>query len=964
MSVAMTMMMIIAICKRFRRLRNRQINLRQYIIDALTWRLKISTFVSKASKNTVSLMTQKTTLTLDRNALSYSQHLKNALKLFHQPEALGAESPLASPYFLGHALPSEAIGPHGGRQRGEILQAELLAAAGTFLGETPPRNRQEMATLLNRVRQDPEAPGYAYLVLELRCFQRFFKVTKTADIWEREEFLPGSRAEHYRDYDLAVDLLGDALLDRLRPTVRLEAPVQPGTPVGYKAEYERALQALRQGQSVTICGAGGVGKTTLAAQIAADPHFSATFWFTLRQGINDTLPSLLFAVAHFLREQGATALWRQFAVGQTDDLHLALGLLRKDLQSIDRARLLFCFDEMETLHAADLPAPLAAHRAILEFLRTLQGQLPLLYISQRPLLETDIYCELRGVESVQLATLLQATGYTLDADAIQQLRDYTQGNLRLVKLALVLWQPGATLPTLAADLPQTAAIQPIWQRIWQRLASQEQQLLQQLAVFRHAAPVDQWSEYADPLAHLTALALVQQDSYGGIELTPVLRDILYQQLPTTTRQQLHLAAGAICAARGDYTEAAYHYVHGGAAGQAVRIWHPQLRQELLRGKSGAAQAIFAAITRDELPRAERKSLDLILAELHQRHGEVQQGLAVLATEAWTQTDEADVRAYTLQGQLQEALGQQVAAEQSYGAGIQTLMRLQQNLVHLQCQRGLLHTRQRNTKLMRQYLLQARCETQRLQGMLEEYEGRFGDAHVSYQSALALAQSSGDHAAIATLQFARSRILGRLGNYEDALHAAHDAIVYCEASSDWLTLAHVYANLAAAHKDAGHLERAIDAAHKALPLFKMMNAPYWIGLTAVNLAEAYFDLGELANSETYAQVAITQNAPHSMPYALFALARVRKAQGTAGEAKALFQRSLHTAQENEDRFMEAYAQRALGELYHNEGRFAEAERYLQQALRLFEQVEIDAEVAATQSLLDKVAAMRNGLATGA
>lgn len=63
-------------------------------------------------------------------------------------------------------------------------------------------------------------------------------------------------------------------------------------------------------------------------------------------------------------------------------------------------------------------------------------------------------------------------------------------------------------------------------------------------------------------------------------------------------------------------------------------------------------------------------------------------------------------------------------------------------------------------------------------------------------------------------------------------------------------------------------------------------------------------------------------------------------------------------------MEAYAQRALGELYHNEGHFAEAERYLQQALRLFEQVEIDAEVAATQSLLDKVAAMRNGLVVGA
>ncbi len=118
--------------------------------------------------------------------------------------------------------------------------------------------------------------------------------------------------------------------------------------------------------------------------------------------------------------------------------------------------------------------------------------------------------------------------------------------------------------------------------------------------------------------------------------------------------------------------------------------------------------------------------------------------------------------------------------------------------------------------------------------------RFGEAHISYQGALALAQSIGDHAGIATIQFASARILSRLGNY------------------------------------------------------------------------------------------------------------------MAGEAKALFQRSLDKAQENEDRFMEAYAQRALGELYRDEGYMAEAEGYLQQALRLFEQVEMKAEATTTAALLEGIA----------
>lgn len=892
-----------------------------------------------------------------RDTVTYQQHLKNALKLFHQLEELGTESPLASPYFLGSALAAataEALSP---RHRGERLQAELLEAAAALLLEAPPRNRLAMEQLLNRVRHDPDNHGYSYLVLELRCFQRFFKVSKTADIWEREELLPGSRAEHYRDFDRAVDLLGEALLDRLRPNIRLEPIVRPVRQIGYERDYQRALEALTARKTVTICGAGGMGKSTLGANLAAAAHFTAVFWYTLRSGFNDNLQSLLFALAHFLYEQGASALWRQLAIGQLHERHLILGLLQKDLQTLNQQPLLLCFDEMEILHG-ERAGDAAAAQELLEFLRTLQGHFAMLYISQVPLLESDLYCELRGLAMEQFATLLHNEERRLAPSEIAALHAHTRGNPRLLQLALLALEPGQTIGALAQTLPQTPAIQPIWQRIRQRLTLSELQILQQLAIFRRAAPQDHWQEDQAILAHLLAQGLVQTDSYGGIEVLPVLRDLLYQQIDNGVRNSLHLNAAAICVGRGDYTEAAYHYAQGGCPATAVQSWYPHHTHEVLRGQAGAALNIFVQIQPAMLPRAEQKALALILAELQQRQGHPQQGLDVLEEVSWEAADEvtdktddtADVQAQNLRGQFLEALGRISEAEASYGVGIQTLMRLQQNLVHLHCQRGLLHARRRHTQQMRQYLLQARWETQRLQGMIEEFEGRFQEAQISYQSALAIAQSTGNHADLAVIQFALARILTRLGHYAEAQQAAQEALTHCEASSDWLMRAQVYANLAAIHKDAGHHDAALEVGRQALSQFRMMNSPHWIGLTAVNLAEAYADRAEWAHAERYAEEALAQQAPHSYPYGLFTLGRVRQAQGRSAEAQAHFQRSLDTAHENGDRFLEAYAQRAIGELCVAAGQINEGHRYLEQALWLFETVGMVEEVATTNRLL--------------
>lgn len=904
-------------------------------------------------------MARNQTLLSARDTVTYQQHLKNALKLFHEPEQLGAESPLASPYFLGSALAATKTEALSSRNRGEVLQVELLHAADTLLLEPPPRHRQEMAQLLNQVRHDPDDYAYSYLVLELRAFQRFFKVQKTAEIWESEELLPGSRAEHYRDYDRAVELLGEALLDRLRPNIRLEPPAQPRYQVGYGQEFARAFSALQARQSVTICGAAGMGKSTLGANLAAESYFTAVLWYTFRRKLNDNLQSLLFALAHFLHQHGASALWRQLAVGQQNEHHLILGLLQKDLQTLRRQPLLLCFDEMEILQTSS-EVEEAGYSEILGFLKMLHGNFPTLYISQTPLLESDLYCELHGLPNGQLAELLMQEGHTLAPSEIERLFQYTNGNPQLLRLALLILERGQSIEALLTSLPGAPAIQPIWQQIRQRLPQEAMRILQQLAVFRRSVPADHWKKEQRELEQLLAQGLILADGHGGVELLPALRHMIVQQVEPELRTTLHLNAASLYASLGDYTEAAYHYWQGGQPAAAVQIWYPHRSQELLRGQSGAALSIFTQVSSADLRRPEQKAVSLILAELYQRHGNPTAGIDALERAHWEARDEADAQAHNLRGQFLEALGSISEAEESYGRSIQTLTQLQQNLVHLHCQRGLLHARHRNTKQMRQHLLQARWETQRLQGMVEEFEGRFQEAHISYQSALAIAQTTGNHADLAVIQFALARVLARLGRYADALQAAQDALTHCEASADWFTMAQVYGNLAAIHRDAGQPDKALEAGRQALSQFRMMNTPYWIGITAVNLAETYSDREDWPNAERYAQEVIDQQAPHSYPYGLFTLGRVRRAQEKQEEAKELFQRSLRTAQENGDRFLEAYAQRVIGELYMEAGQMNEGRRYLEQALWLFEQVGLADEIATTDQLLAQIAnAKSNG-----
>lgn len=623
-------------------------------------------------------MKNKSTVSLS----PFEQLVKKALKCFDDPQRLGEESPLASHYFLGaHFLAEVQIDSEPASDalaRGKALCRAMRQAAARLWGEPLPKDSVEMKVCLKEVRKLAGTARYAYLVLELRCFQDYFNLPRTADIWENDDYLPGSQSAHYRDFDLAVVYLANALLDQLYPTLRFEQPKSPATLMGYQSHLERIVKELALGKTVALSGAGGTGKSALAANVvqmlATDEDSIPAFWFAVRPKFNDHLNSLLFALGHFLHSHGGSHLWQTMVAASNGTIvpDVALALARQDLAALDRRKPLLCFDDFDLLFAADPENEATAHRQIIEFVEGLRGDCPLLVIGQRPLLESDSHIHLEGLAVIHIAELFQLHHQPLSSEEANQIHQFTRGNPRMVLLCMALQQSGESLAETIHSLPQSPALASLLHRLWRRLSGDERRMLQRLSVFRRAAPV--MSDQLDPktLQQLIARQLIHVDRHGGIELLPALRTRIYDELSPDLRLQLHLEAAEVRLLHGEYTAAAYHFWHGHNPSGAIQNWYPKRAAEIKRGQAGLAWEIFTHIPHLGLPKEESQMLSLIQAELYKLRGDLEQGLASMEKQDWSgnqsanqsSNQSANIEATILHGEFLEMLGQPAAAQKS------------------------------------------------------------------------------------------------------------------------------------------------------------------------------------------------------------------------------------------------------------------------------------------------------------
>ncbi len=899
------------------------------------------------------MTTQEKSLTT--TAVSFTEQIRAALNHFAEPDWLGEQSPLAAPYFLGTAL-GEAV---TAVQRGEALQAALISAADRLWNEPIPETRNDLETAVQDERKEQGNKGlrYHYLLLELRYFRRFFRPadSPTADNDIAIcDYLSISRASYFNHLKAAQQTLGDALLAQLQPTFRLEQPLHlPAQLIGREALITHSLEALQAGQSVALSGMGGSGKTTLAAAVAqAWPH--AVFWYTLRPAFNDQLDGLIFSLAAFLHQNGASQLWQQLVADGSvlTNYALILALIRQDLAHIPPP--LFCFDEIDVLHAED-DLWTETQVQLREFIDSLRPHAPLLVLGQHHSLYLDRHFEVPNLTLPQQIAFLADWNITLSPVEQHRLYEYANGNPRLLLLCTILINTGMPLQTILTELPQTAALRALWERLWQRLQPDERALLQRIAVFRSPAPADGWGEAQAALLRLQERALVQTDNAGGLALLPAFRDLLladWQRFPQAQREAFHLLAADMRASRGEFTAVAYHLIQANEAALAVHLWYPQRQLEIRRGFATAALALFQQLSERHLPQEEQQALALIRAELLQLTGQAQEGLQQIEAVSWPPNSELTVRAALLRGDFLNELGYPQQALNRYEDGIAVITRLWNRLVRLRYQRGTVFVQQKMLDAARQEAQMAQHEAAFLQGMVADEYGRYEQAITFYQQALQLAEQIGYEKGVAQTHRALATTFGRQAKLDEVKKHAQVAINYFAQIGDRLNQERLNSTLAATFFQAGQFEEAIAVAEPTVAYFAEMGLTFWTAVTAATLAEAYYETRQFDLAIQTAQKVMALEENQTQPYALHTLGMVTSAQGDPALAGKYFQQSQQIATANGDRFMAAYAWRALGQTQLAQNRSIEAKEALQQAIELFTSLNLAHEVETTQALFPK------------
>ncbi len=897
--------------------------------------------------------------------IGFFEQVKSALAHYADRRWLGEQSPLAAPYFLGEVL-------HGttpsALERGKVLIQTIDQTLESLWGGPLPTDGQTMlATVADEESQHGRGGRYDCLILELNYFQRRFKPAPKSQSEIYNDILHIARPTHDRHLHDAIERLGALLLQRLRPALRPEQPMLTTLLIGREAVVADLLAHLQQRKSVSLSGAGGVGKTSIGAAISDQWASPAVFWFTIRATFNDQLDSLLFALGHFLHRHGASTLWHQLVAdgGRLKDNHLALGLASADLAALDYLPLL-CFDELDFLRpATDQPNP--QHLKLLEFIDSLRGRVPMLLIGQRAFWESDVLRSVEGLSIEQLGAFLRAVAIPHSGEDVARLYAYSAGNARLVQLCAALYhsehhetasQPAdrESLSRVLDQLPQSPNLLPLWHRLDRRLPAVERQLLHLLAVFRTAAPTDVWtqdtwtqdvgaqdvykpSEAASALQQLQERRLVIADARGGVVLLPALREVIYNELSVESREHYHQQAAAIRAERGEYTSAAYHLWQADQPEAAVELWYPHRRAEINRGQASAALAIFEQISQRRLRAKLGKELLLLRSELYQLRGESEKVIETLEQERWLPQEKESVDASFLLGRALERQGKVEQSLSTYTNGIDVAAGLLSKMVHLHVQRSLTYLHERAmTDAWREVQI-ARYLAEDMLGTMHEQSGNLIAARTHYESALAIAQEADYLVGIAKTYHNLGNVSCRQLEIEQALDYYNQAMISHRRFGNQVGIEVARSGLVTTFMQAARYRESIQPGRQALTFFQAMGDSFWIALNASNLAEASVELEELDEAETYAQMVLEQEQAHSHPYALFTLGRVRQQQQRLEEAQLYLSQARKVAEMNGDRYLLAYVWEALGKIYQKVGNLSAAQDAYNQSHTEFQNLKI-------------------------
>ncbi len=848
----------------------------------------------------------------------FTDSVEEALKQYGDPAWLGANSPLASPYFLAERL---TAGDQTASGRGRVLQALLREATGQITG----KYHERYQTLLREYYF--QGRSMAAVSDQLGLTKNPFNLSRNA----------------------AIAAVAENLIDLVHPALHLEQPPFVPPLLDRQPLIADALAHLRQRQTVALLGTSGMGKTALASRLAQELG-APLFWRPTRPGLNDQVEHLLFALGLFVYQQGEPALWLELVASQgKTELEKLLGLLRYGLTQMDPAPLL-CFDDLHLLQPVTNPA----HAALLALLQSLRGQVPLLITGQESRIEADQYVTLNGLSPASMARLFAQQELQLAPEQVTELHHLTQGNPRLLELCQTVLLAGTPLDQLWPKLLASPTLDMMLIRILQGLTTTELTVLLALCVYRSPAPAQHWAntQSAVALRRLVDKRLLQLDQAGGVEVPLAYRRLLYQQLSADQRRSFHHEAANVRSKHGAYTAAAYHLSQAGAPAAALALWHEQQEREIAQGQAAAALTLFRQFANLALPPLVHEQRALICARLEYLAGHTSQAQADLRI-LLQRTTPLAVEANELAGMIANDQSEFADAASAF----QQALLLAERTVEVRAARahkGLawLHLRQQEMEQVERELNLAEYEIENMRGNLAMDRYQYTQARQHYQQALQVAETLGYVEGQAKTHNNLATLLWYHGHFGESLAAAEAAYRAFAGVGKIANQAGCRLTQAVAYNQAGDHHAALLAVQDAQTILTKHGEimPWQQALIDQALAEAHLGLGNLAVAEVHAQQVIASEEADVLADAWRVLGEIRAERQEWIAAEHFVRLAINLATEREDRYLAAYAWRAQGRIYQQQGQQSSADDAFAIALAEFQAIDLSHEVARTQQAM--------------
>ncbi len=814
---------------------------------------------------------------------AFMQAVEQALEKLSEPEALGNQSPLAAPYFIGNLAGENSIASPA--QRGQTLAAALRATAQQLGAET--------------VR-----------ILNVSFFERKPTLNNTGVA----RVLNMSEATYYRHRAAAIEALAHAFNQRVVPPLRAETPKLHRI-IGRTGLIEACLTALNAGESVSLNGLSGIGKTAAGAVIAQQWGNERAFWFTVLPGLNDTLSSLAFAFSHFLRALGASNAWRQLAADHgAINAERILGLIRHDLSELRGRRVLVCIDESD-----HLKPELQAHAQVIRFVESLSKMTPALFISQQPLFDADQTFMLSGLSQAEMRAWLAQEQLQLGDAQCNALHETTRGRPLLIKLFMALLRDGEPADDVLRVLAGERSAEALFARMWKRLNDDERALLMQFAIFQTPAPADAWGSQHPRIIRLVGMELVQCDEQDGLQVAPHMRALIANRIPSEVLPALQLRAASIREARGEFTSATRHYLLAGEPAMATWLWFAHRETEMDKGHGPAALALFRNVRQSDLPHpSDRRALALIRAQLAERAGQADEAERDLSAQTWPANDTLTPLARELMGDAQQLQGRIEQALEQYRAGQQSIAAMQlRQLARLHVKSSYVYAlRLRELGLARDEAWMALSQAHNYCGLVEEEAGDYAAALKQYEAALQAcdAMRNGNAPRADTLSHL-GHLHMRMGNAAKAIECLQQSMALAQKLGTPVQGLYDALNLASAYIVAGQHEAARDLALQSLEMATAMQHSFLVAGLAAGAAEACLHLNALDQAELLALKSLREEEDVHRPYALTTLGQVALRRNQPEPARRWLREAVTNAQQTSDKYAEAYAWIALADAHH-------------------------------------------------